>query len=122
MGIILVFFGFIIRITARGYKAEKSPQGNFLITDRIYSLLRHPMYLGTFLIGLGIILVLFRLWLLLFFLLIFLSIYIPQINKEEKKLLVKFGKKYKLYCKKVPKFFPRLSSLFKNPRYFYLLN
>jgi protein-S-isoprenylcysteine O-methyltransferase Ste14 len=117
LGIILVLLAFFIRISARGFKAEKSNKGECLIKDGPYSLMRNPMYFGTLLIGLGIVLVLFQWWAFLLFLIVFLLIYIPQIKVEEKVLSKQFGDKYKDYCKGTPKYFPNISVIFKaDPR------
>lgn len=113
LGIGIVLFGLLFRIAARGYKAEVSPDGKYLITDGLYSLMRHPMYFGTLLIGLGIVLVLFKWWVFFLFLPIFLLIYIPQIQQEENQLYRRFGNEYKTYCKRIPKYFPNIYSLFK---------
>ncbi len=85
LGIFFVFVGFSLRISARGYKEEKSKCGEVLVEDGPYELLRHPMYLGIFLIGLGVVLVIFKLWVFFLFLL-FLIFYLPQIIREEKEL------------------------------------
>jgi protein-S-isoprenylcysteine O-methyltransferase Ste14 len=106
VGIALVLFGFLFRISARGYKKEMSANSFALVKDGPYAMVRNPMYFGTFLIGTGIIAVLFKAWLFLLFAGIFLAIYIPQIKKEEAVLLKSFGQEYKEYCKITPKYFP----------------
>lgn len=113
IGLGIVLFGFLFRIAARGYKAEVSANGKYLITDGLYGLMRHPMYFGTLLIGLGIVLILFKWWAFFLFLPIFLLIYIPQIQQEENQLYRRFGDEYKTYCKRTPKYFPNIYSLFK---------
>ncbi|MBI3991233.1 MAG: isoprenylcysteine carboxylmethyltransferase family protein, partial [Candidatus Omnitrophica bacterium] len=102
IGAVLVLFGFVIRISARGYKADKSNDGKSLVKEGIYCLMRNPMYFGTLLIGLGIIFALFQWWAFLLFLVVFLLIYIPQIMREEKELAKQFGEEYKEYSKKTP--------------------
>ena len=113
LGVAILLFGFLFRISARGLKAGKSCNGKKLITDGLYSLTRNPMYFGTLLIGMGIVLVLFKWWVFLLFFSIFLLIYIPQINKEEKELSKYFGDEYRLYCEKVPRCFPNIIALFR---------
>ena len=113
LGVTILLFGFLFRISARGLKAGKSCNGKKLITDGLYSLIRNPMYFGTLLIGVGIVLVLFKWWVFILFLSIFLLIYIPQINKEEKELSKYFGDEYRLYCEKVPRYFPNVLALFR---------
>ena len=54
-GIAVILLGQIIRVSGRGYKAEKSKNGRALIQDGPYAISRNPMYLGILLIGIGII-------------------------------------------------------------------
>lgn len=115
LGFILVLLGFFLRITARGYKAEMNPDGKTLITKGPYAVMRNPMYFGTLLIGLGIILVLFKWWVSVIFLIIYLCIYLPQINREEAALTNRFPGTFKDYCKETPKFFPKVTNLFRVP-------
>lgn len=116
LGIFVLLFGFLIRVIARGHKAEVSWNGRSLMSDGLYGLVRHPMYFGTLLIGLGIVFVLFEWWTFLIFLLVFLAIYTPQVRKEENSLLQLFGEEYKVYCKKTPKYFPNRNFFRVNPR------
>jgi protein-S-isoprenylcysteine O-methyltransferase Ste14 len=113
LGIGLVLSGFLFRIVARGYKEEKSYGGKNLVKDGPYHLMRHPMYFGTLLIGMGIISALFKLWTFPLFLIIYYLIYAPQIQKEEDTLSCRFGEEYKNYCKITPKYFPKVHSLLK---------
>lgn len=116
LGIGIVLVGFLIRIAARGHKAEVSWNGRSLMSDGLYGLVRHPMYFGTLLIGLGIVFVLFEWWVFLIFLFIFLVIYAPQVRKEENALAKLFGGEYKFYCRKTPKYFPNINFFKANPR------
>ncbi|MEW6008739.1 MAG: isoprenylcysteine carboxylmethyltransferase family protein [Candidatus Omnitrophota bacterium] len=121
VGILSVLFGFLLRIVARGHKEETSHGGSRLVINGPYSLMRNPMYFGTLLIGTGVIAILLRLWTLLIFLIIYFSIYIPQVNKEEKILLERFGEDYKNYCKSVSKYFPNIRGLSDFKNYIFLL-
>ncbi|MDD5652631.1 MAG: isoprenylcysteine carboxylmethyltransferase family protein [Candidatus Omnitrophica bacterium] len=109
--IALIIFGYALRIAARGFKAQENPDGNTLVTTGPYLLTRNPMYLGTLCIGLGVITALFRWWVIPVFLAVYLAIYIPQINREEKVLAERFSERFDWYCRKVPKFFPALGTL-----------
>jgi uncharacterized membrane protein len=108
----LVLCGFLVRIIARGFKEEHTDGGNRLVTDGIYSVVRNPMYAGTFLFCVGVILMLFNPWALVLFMAAYLSIYIPEIRKEERILFKAFGEQYQAYCEKTPRFFPDLIRLF----------
>ena len=105
-GIAFILLGQIFRASARGYKSEYSRQGEALIQGGPYTLVRNPMYLGILLIGLGIVLVLFKWWAIFIFLLVFTMRYILLIFKEEKNLKILFPKIYQDYCKKVPRILP----------------
>ncbi len=111
--IALVFFGYMLRIAARGNKQDLNPDGKSLVTSGPYSLIRNPMYFGTFIIGLGVIFFIFQWWVSFLFILIYLSIYIPEIKQEEIKLSAFFGEKFRDYCKITPRFFPSISALFR---------
>jgi len=113
LGIFILLSGFLLRIIARGHKAEVSVDGRTLITSGPYVFLRNPMYLGTLFIGLGVVLVLFEWWVFLLFAVIFSAIYIPQIIKEERHLHKLFGEEYKKYCVNTARFFPSILNLFK---------
>lgn len=114
LGLVFILIGFLFRISARGYKAECSKDGGSLIFGGPYKLTRNPMYFGTLLIGLGIISVLFQWWVSIFFLVVYLAIYLPQIKREENFLLSRFGQYYRLYCQQTHRYFPGAASLFKN--------
>jgi len=113
LGFAFILLGQIIRVSARGYKAEHSQDSQLLIQGGSYQVVRNPMYLGIFLIGLGVVLVIFRWWALVVFIAVFIIRYILLIYKEEKKLCVMFPQAYPEYCRKVPRIFPALSSIIK---------
>lgn len=117
LGMSFILLGFLFRISARGYKEEKSSNGNALVKDGPYAIIRNPMYLGTFMIGMGIVMMLLELWFFFLFAGIFLLIYIPQMKKEEKALLERFGREYREYCGKTPAYFPRLDYLLSLNKY-----
>ncbi len=112
-GFALIFLGQIIRVSARGYKAEHSGQGQELICGGPYQIVRNPMYLGIFLIGLGVVLAIFKWWAVVIFILVFIIRYMTLISKEEKKLLKAFPDAYKNYCLRVRRIFPSLVSMIK---------
>ena len=105
-GIALILLGQMLRVSARGYKSENSHNGCLLIQGGPYALVRNPMYLGIFLIGLGIVMVLFKWWTVFIFLLVFTLRYILLIFKEEKNLANVFPQVYPDYCKRVPRILP----------------
>jgi len=113
-GFALILFGQLIRVSARGYKAEHSAQSHALIQAGPYQIVRNPMYLGILFIGLGVVMAIFKLWAALIFILVFVIRYIALIHKEEKQLLKVFPREYKEYCRKVPRIFPSFAKLVKS--------
>jgi protein-S-isoprenylcysteine O-methyltransferase Ste14 len=112
-GIAFILLGQMFRLSARGYKSEHSHNGHTLIKGGPYTLVRNPMYLGILLIGLGVVLVLFKWWVVFIFLLVFAIRYILLIFKEEKKLAVIFAQDYRDYCQRVPRILPSPDAIFK---------
>lgn len=113
LGVASMLFGQILRVSSRGYKSEHSKNGNSLAVNGPYTMVRNPMYLGIFLMGLGISLMLFQWWVISLFVAVFVLRYLLLIYKEEKKLEQIFGKEYSDYKKRVPRILPSLNTLFK---------
>ena len=111
------FLGFIIRIltigrTPRGTSGRniKKQRAETLNTTGIYSLIRHPLYVGNFIIWLGVALFLESAWCLIIFLLFFWIYYERIMFAEEHFLRDKFGATYLDWSSHTPAFIPR----FKN--------
>lgn len=83
-----------------GQKAES------LNTTGMYSVARHPIYLGNFFIMLGISLFFGIWWLTLIFILAFTLYYERVMLAEEKFLEEKFGEAYLSWARKTPAFIP----------------
>jgi len=88
----------------------KRVKGNFLNTTGMYSIVRHPLYLGNFVISLGISLF-FRLWWFTAqFVLAFWLYYERIIFAEEEFLRKTFREKYLKWAHETPTFLPRLKN------------
>lgn len=113
LGFLLMLKGIYLRMAARGFKKEHSKSGHGLVTQGPYALVRNPMYLGTFLIGSGFVLLSWPWWSIILFGIIFYVRFKKQINKEEIYLKELFGLDYEAYMKQVPRLFPRIKDLFR---------
>lgn len=111
LGMALMLSGMLLRVSSRGYKSEHSAGGMFLVRGGPYALVRNPMYLGILLIGSGVILLCFKWWVLIIFLLVLIRRYLTLIFKEEKILWSGFPQEYADYRKKTPRLFPRPAGL-----------
>ena len=77
-----------------------------LLTDGIYSLIRHPRYVEVWLGLLAI--ALFTNYLAVYILVIvFIPVIYGVVLLEERELRERFGQEYEKYCAKVPRFIPK---------------
>jgi protein-S-isoprenylcysteine O-methyltransferase Ste14 len=74
-----------------------------------YAYTRNPLYLGSFLIGVGFTIASGRPVLGILFAALFLGIYVPVMRVESATLAKLFGESYQRYLDAVPLFLPRLS-------------
>jgi len=98
--------GLALRAWATGHLRKNDA----LATTGPYAYTRNPLYLGSFVIGLGFTIAAGRLILGLLFALLFLGIYVPVMRVETKTLDELFGKDYQDYAAAVPLFIPRVTA------------
>ncbi|MCU0378188.1 MAG: isoprenylcysteine carboxylmethyltransferase family protein [Bacteroidales bacterium] len=79
-----------------------------LNTTGIYSIIRHPLYVGNFLAGLGPVLFLRSVWCTVIYVLLFWICYERIIFAEEQFLRRKFGEVYDIWAFRVSAVIPRL--------------
>ncbi len=106
--------GFFIRIQTVGHAHERTSGRNreeqvadALNTSGWYSMVRHPLYVGNFLMWLGLVLYTENFWFILFFILIYWLYYERIMFAEEAFLRRKFGEQYLKWAEKTPAFLPR---------------
>lgn len=80
-----------------------------LNTTGIYSLVRNPLYLGNFLMYLGIAMLTMSAWFVMAFMLLYWLYYERIIFAEEQFLHRKFGTDYLTWAARTPAFFPRIT-------------
>jgi protein-S-isoprenylcysteine O-methyltransferase Ste14 len=108
--------GLAVRVLTVGYvprgtsgRNTKGQVAEVLNTAGIYSLVRHPLYLGNFLMWLGIALFLGVWWLSLIIILTFWLYYEKIMYAEEAFLREKFGESFTVWAAQTPLFIPRLA-------------
>ncbi len=117
-------FGLLIRIYTVGHTPENTSGRNTAagqVADQvnqtgIYSLVRHPLYLGNFLMWLAVIMLTANIGLIIGFTLAYWLYYERIMFAEEQFLRKKFGDHYTTWAANVPAFAPKLSG-FKSPKY-----
>jgi protein-S-isoprenylcysteine O-methyltransferase Ste14 len=115
------FLGLLIRVATAGYAPARTSGRNTrqqiaadLNTTGMYSMVRHPLYLGNYLIGLGIALVLFVWWLPVIYSLAFWLYYERIMYAEEEFLRGQFGNTFDEWARTRPAFWPRIA-LWRRP-------
>ncbi len=127
--VVLLICGFIVSFAGlflRQWAAGCVRKNDELADTGPYAMVRHPLYAGSFLISLGMVLAAtvfkFRLFdphfELTFFYWISLwalgdSIYLPKILREEEQLREKFGARYVEFCRTVPRLLPKAESVIR---------
>lgn len=107
--LLVMAVGISIRLWATGY-IHKDKE---VTTAGPYKLLRHPLYLGNFIEGLGFALFANVWQLTVLYIPVFLLVYYKKMRLEEQYLRKEFGNKYDTYQKTTPMFIPDLTKLFQ---------
>jgi len=100
----VVVLGLLLRGAASG-ELRKNEQ---LATTGTYAYTRNPLYLGSFIIAVGLTIAARSLWIALAMLAMLIVIYLPVIRAEESFLAEKFPE-FTDYARRVPRFIPSLS-------------
>jgi len=110
IGGIVTLAGALIRVWAAGH----IDKGRTLARCGPYALTRNPLYLGSLLMALGILLAGQGYWLLIPFGLFFVGFYYPVMKAEEQELLQGHGEAFVAYSRTVPLFFPAFRHAVEN--------
>src|SRR5262245_16642997 len=89
----MVLAGALLRVWARGHldRAER------VCTGGPYAYLRHPLYVGSFLMGLGVTLMALPWPFAPLYVVVFVAMYLPKALREEAYLTQRFGSAYVAY-------------------------
>ena len=104
-GAFIAIIGLAIRAWASGHLKKNQ----VLTTSGPYAHTRNPLYLGTFLLGIGVAVAGGALWFVALFAVFYLAIYVPVMFAEADTMRELFSDEYAHYSKHVPLFVPRLT-------------
>ncbi len=112
IGALFIVIGEFLRVWAVGYagastRARTLGAARDLVTTGPYSYVRNPLYLGNFLLSLGVCLLSNVYWLVAVLVVGYFCQYLPIIALEEAYLLESCGSLYRTYRKQVPRFVPK---------------
>jgi len=103
LGALAIVAGLVIRALASGHVRKNEA----LAMSGPYAYTRNPLYLGSFLMGLGFVVAARSWWIGVALAVMLLAIYIPVILGEEEFLRGKFPE-FEEYARRVPRMLPRL--------------
>ena len=101
-GLPFLLLGIIIRIWAKGYLHQSQE----VTISGPYRFVRHPFYLGTFFLDMGICLMSGFIPLMIIAPILWLAVYIPKMKEEEQRMIHAFGKEYERYQEMVSMIIP----------------
>ena len=115
IGTLFIAVGEFLRIWAVGYagastRARTLGAARDLVTTGPYGHVRNPLYLGNFLLSLGVCLIAHVYWLVAVLVVGYFFQYLPIIAIEESYLMESCGRVYQAYRERVPRFVPRFHS------------
>jgi len=99
----------VLGLALRAWAAGHIRKNDALAVSGPYAYTRNPLYVGSFLIGLGFTVAAYRWQLTLLFALLFFGIYFPVMRVESATLESLFGDSFRRYAREVPLFLPRLT-------------
>lgn len=103
-GHLLVPAGVLIRVFASLYIGGR--KNDELITDGPFSVVRNPLYVGSFIATTGLALLTASVLITFLFALAFAAYYSATVTREEVYLHRKFGVRYRRYVRRVPRWVP----------------
>lgn len=124
LSLLLFTLGFMIRWVAVAQSGEntsgrntKGQAADSINTLGLYSVVRHPLYVGNFFMWLSLCIYVPSTWFILVFTLCFILFYERIIVAEEQYLFNKFGSDYSEYAAKTPAIIPRFDAFRKGHWY-----
>ena len=105
VGTAVVLIGVAIRAWASGHIRK----AKVLATSGPYAFTRNPLYVGSFILGVGFTIAAGVWWLALIFCALFIGIYLPVMKVEANDMHSIFGDDFARYEANVPLFLPRLT-------------
>ncbi len=105
VGVVLALFGILLR----GWAAGTIHKEEDLTTSGPYAFTRNPLYVGSFLLGIGVTVAGGLWYFVVAFVLFYLGVYGSTMRGEAELLTGLFGDRYRHYAAHVPVFLPRLT-------------
>jgi protein-S-isoprenylcysteine O-methyltransferase Ste14 len=99
----------LIGVAIRAWSSGHIRKAKALAVSGPYAYTRNPLYVGSFILGVGFTVAAGVWWLALIFSALFIGIYLPVMRVEAEDIREIFGKDFDEYERNVPLFIPRLT-------------
>ena len=125
MGIMVALAGQALRLLVIGFAYIKRGgkdgrvYADTLVSEGFYAHVRNPMYIGNFLILVGVGIIYGSAWIYLVVVPFFSFVYLSIVVTEEHYLRGRFGAEYDAYCKRVNRFLPNFRGIRKSLAHFH---
>ncbi len=114
LGAAVALLGEALRLWANSYvghrkvnaTSQAQPKIGHLITAGPYAYVRNPLYVGTFIIGLGFCIAVRNIWVAASGLVLLALIYRGKVREEEEVIAQEWGEEFSAYRQAVPRWFP----------------
>ncbi len=119
--LVLIAAGSVVSVVGlfiRGWASGHIEKNKELAISGPYAFTRNPLYFGSLLLGIGIMIGSGSWWIGLLFVALFLGIYLPVMSVESDELTAIFGETYSEYAKSVPLFLPGFRRYTKSDKKF----
>lgn len=104
VGLPIALLGLLLRASAAGHIRKN----DVLATSGPYRYTRNPLYAGSIVLAVGLVIAADSWLLALLAGLMLVAVYLPVIRQEEAGLAARFGEEFATYVAQVPRLFPRL--------------
>jgi protein-S-isoprenylcysteine O-methyltransferase Ste14 len=100
----------LIGVAVRAWASGHIRKAKTLAVTGPYARTRNPLYVGSFILGVGFTVAAGVWWLAIIFIALFLGIYLPVMRVEARDMQRIFGAEFEEYERNVPLFIPRLTA------------
>lgn len=111
IGLLISSVGLIIRVVSRDWKLTHGR--NRLVVTGPYAIVRNPMYFGSFLVGLGLCVIIGSVAFLALFSILYTITHMAVVRGEERFLAAKWPEEYHQYMASVPRCIPSVSGILR---------
>ena len=109
-GLLISVAGLLLRVVSRDWKLAHG--NDCLVVTGPYSVMRHPMYVGSFLAGLGLSIILGSIPFIVIYTICFIAVHARIAQREDAYMDARWPEEHKQYISSVPACLPSITGIF----------